>query len=65
MAKSQSSKGLPKRTGNRKSKISHYYSTRYLQNKLRRILARNGKAAAEAWAATHLATGVLNKIVKD
>ena len=55
-------KGLPKRTGKRKSKIAQYYGDAFIENKLRHILARNGVVAAQAWAADHLADAVLRRL---
>lgn len=58
-------KGLPKRTGKRKDRRARYYATRFLSNKLHRILARNGLAAARIWAQAHLADGILNRMLRE
>ena len=55
---------MPKRTGKRKARRERYYATRYISNKLHRILARNGLNAARAWATHHLADGVLNALLR-
>lgn len=61
----QKAKGLPKRTGKRKDRRARYYATRFLSNKLHRILARNGLVAARTWAEAHLADGILNQMLRD
>lgn len=53
-----------KRIGSRRRQIEQYYMLRYARNKLRRILDSNGHAAAQSWAAKHLATGVLSDIIQ-
>jgi hypothetical protein len=55
-------KGLPKRTGKRKSKYAFYYQFRYPAHKLRKIFRRNGVKAARAWAEAHVALMLFEKM---
>lgn len=55
-------KGLPSRTGKRKSLFVRYYSVVNPERKLRHMLRRNGYAAARVWAEAHDAEGVLNRL---
>jgi hypothetical protein len=55
-------KGLPSRTGRRAAKYTAYYATTNKARKLRHLLKRNGLRAAQAWAESHDAEGVLKRL---
>ena len=62
----QKQKHLPKRIGNPLRKVRRDRSFAALPDrKLRRILARNGEAAAVEWAKAHAASGVLNRLLRE
>ncbi len=59
-------KGLPKRIGNAVRSTRRDRSLAGLpERKLRRILARNGEAAAREWAHEHLVTETLYRLLEE
>lgn len=56
-------KGLPKRTGRRAAKYARYYLAVEKERKLRHLLRRNGRHAANEWAKAHGADAVLQRLV--
>jgi|GEM_PF-3440206 len=53
-----------RRLGRNKAKIARYYETAYPTKKLRNILKNNGMPAATSWGMKHMATAILNKLVR-
>lgn len=63
MAQNNAKKGVPSRAGDRKHKFGEFFE-RANMKKIRNILRREGKDAAEKWAETHNARLLFNKVVK-
>jgi hypothetical protein len=64
VSKKQSKKGLPKRAGQHGDDYKRYFHTVAEARKVRHIFKRNGRAAAEQYAAAHGVTAAYLALLK-